>query len=335
MEPNFQQIKDITTGAVNIDFSNGQYRFYRFTGKESTTTDNVNLLYTAGIQMEFRTDGNILRLAVSVSNKSDIRSYFAFDIFADGKRLGSISNLSDDKRIGNYAEQEYPLGSFSGEFDLGKGDKCVRIVFPHSVIAEIDKLEIDGATYITPNKREKLMLAYGDSITQGYDALHPSSAYAVKISDALGAELINKALGGAVFSYELVEAGDVADADYVLAAYGTNDWNCYDGNTFRQNVKAFFKSLANKFPRSVIFALTPIWRENCHTPIKDIEFSYIEQIIREECEIYQNIKVISGINLVPHDRAFFGDLKLHPNDEGFSCYFDNLIYQIHKLQIRR
>ena len=37
-----------------------------------------------------------------------------------------------------------------------------------------------------------------------------------------------------------------------------------------------------------------------------------------------NVYVICGMELVPHEEAWFADWRLHPNDAGYEHYFNNL-----------
>ena len=41
-----------------------------------------------------------------------------------------------------------------------------------------------------------------------------------------------------------------------------------------------------------------------------------------------DIEVVYGYNLVPENEMLFGDLRLHPNDEGFLHYKENLLLKI-------
>ena len=40
---------------------------------------------------------------------------------------------------------------------------------------------------------------------------------------------------------------------------------------------------------------------------------------------HRDMRVIDGTDLVTHDESLFGDGRLHPNDEGFAEYFENLV----------
>lgn len=64
-------------------------------------------------------------------------------------------------------------------------------IFPWSVRASVKELSIGDNALIEPVKTEKKLLAYGDSITQGYIALRPSSMYTSKLADFLNAEYLS------------------------------------------------------------------------------------------------------------------------------------------------
>lgn len=99
---------------------------------------------------------------------------------------------------------------------------------------------------------------------------------------------------------------------------------------FQSNCEGFFKALVKNHPDSKIFAITPIWRKEItqaydRWPFENVA-DYIEKIARK----YENITVIRGFDLVPHEPKYFGDLRLHPNDKGFDFYYNNLIAEIKK-----
>lgn len=324
MKPTKDTFENITQGITSVVFEEERYRFIRFDEAEITTVDSEISSCTAGIKMDFITDGTLLRMTVDVEKALERRSFFAFDVFVNGEFLGSIKNFDEATRVGDYANQEYELGIFSEEFELGEGKKQVTIFFPHSVRAFLRDFEIVNATYILPIRKEKRIVAYGDSITQGFDALHPSHAYVVQLAEYFDAELMNKGIGGACFCPQLVEEGESCQADYVVVAYGTNDWTCHTADSFRTNVRSFLDVLTKKYRNSKIFVITPIWRQDYVNERAFGPFFGIASIIREECRPYRQICVVSGWDLVPHNERLFGDQILHPNDEGFAFYFSTL-----------
>lgn len=322
-------IKSITMGAESIVSDNGVFKFLRFTGDELKTTDNINLLYTSGVQMEFETDGTVLNMSVNTKkNPEGSRSCFAFDVFVNGEFSGSIKNFDDALCVGSFAGKEYELGSFKGEFSLGDGKKKVRIVFPHSTIGEIEKIEVTDATFVLPIKRDKTIVAYGDSITQGYDALHPVNTYTMRLADYFDAELFNKGLGGEKFPPEMAKVKNNKTPEFVTVAYGTNDWWSSNRETVKKDADEFLFNLEKNYPDIPVFVITPIWRKDFESVTEFGKFSEMDTLIKDICKKYKNVRVISGFDLVPHDENCFGDLRLHPNDKGFEHYFKNLAKQI-------
>lgn len=324
MNLTIDRIRAVTTGAEEIIFQDGLVHFYRFNRLESEVINNPNVLSPAGIQMKFKTDGTCLRLKIHTEAINSIRSYFAFDVFVNGVFSGAIQNLRDEDCVGDYANKVYPLGSYQQEFDLGSGEKCVKLVFPHSVIVHIVEIELVDATYVTPVREEKTVLFYGDSITQGYDALHPSDSCAMRLAEALRAEVINKALGGAVFDPELVKIPCAVKPDYIVVAYGTNDWNSVDLDSLRSNAEGVLSGLERNYSDRQVVVITPLWRSDWRETKKCGEFFNVEKTIAEVFENRENITIVPGFDLIPHKEELFGDLWLHPNRKGFAYYCDNI-----------
>lgn len=330
MKLNLEQIKSITTGAAKIDFYDGKYVFSRFNDIEAEILDHPYVSSPAGIQIKFKTDGNMLKLKVHAQKSIDIRSYFSFDVFVDNTFAGTIQNFNESECIGDYANADYPLGKFQKDFDLKSGDKYIKIHLPHSVTAFIEEIEIVDATYISPVKNSKTILFYGDSITQGFDSLHPSKTYASQLAEALNADAINKAVGGTIFNPNLIDVSNNLKPDYIVVAYGTNDWNSVDLVTLQKNVKGFLNGIEKNYSAVPAFVITPLWRPDWREIKKCGEFFNVENTIIELSNKHENITVIPGFDLIPHDKNIFGDLILHPNEKGFEHYTENLLKYILK-----
>ena len=333
MKLNTEIIKSITTGAVCVSetadgigfhrFSTEQEEYYKKASIEQEINSYDRCLATAGIRLMFRTNSKTLKLKGGVKKRTS-RNYYSFDIFADGKEIGHIDNFSNCELPVDYTRFEFPLSEFSGEFLLPEGTKEVCIYFPWSVEPTIREISIDDGALIEPVKREKKLLAFGDSITQGYDALRPSMRYVSRLADMLGAEEINKGIGGEFFVPALAELKEKFTPDYITVAYGTNDWSKKNEEDFKSRCKNFFKIIKSSYPQSKIFAITPIWRADY---LDESEFGLFENVEKDiNTAIYglDNVFPVSGFNLIAHDKKYFADLKLHPNDEGFRQYTDNL-----------
>lgn len=329
MKLSFEQIKSITTGAVRIEEEKNGIAFYRFTKEQSElyriSSDYFysRTLATAGVRFMFKTDSRTLKIQVNVKECTS-RTYFSFDVFVDGKLHGNICNFSEKDMPRNYTEEKLPLGDFSGEFDLGEGEKTVCVYFPWSVCPAVKCVEIDDNSYIKPAIPEKKLLAFGDSITQGYDALYPSGRYTSIITDKLGAQEINKGIGGEVFFPELSEFPDDFVPDYITVAYGSNDWSKKTEKDFKVRCKKFYASLSELYPNTPIFAMTPVWRKDYRDFREFGLFENVEKGIAEVVKDLKNVTLINGFDLVPHDEKYYADIRLHPNDAGYVHYADNL-----------
>lgn len=333
MKLNLNTIKEIATGAAEVKEENGNIALNRFTAaQEELYRVRDKDLYaktfsTAGIRLSFETDSKKMFLKIKVSASSS-RKYFSVDVFADGKPIDYIDNYSHMEIPVDYTMLNCELGEFSKEFSLGEGTKRMCIYMPWSVKAEICELSLDDNAAIKAVKPQKKLLAFGDSITHGYDALRSSNRYASRLADMLEAEEFNKAIGAEIFFPELAAEKDGINPDYITVAYGTNDWSKTDEETFKRNCSEFYSNLASAYPTSEIFAITPIWRKdmNNYRPMGD--FCKIEQFIKETTADFENITVITGIDFVPHDEKYYSDLYLHPNDNGFEYYAEALYKEI-------
>jgi len=325
MQLNLTDICSITTGACQIDLQSDGIHFKSFTQQEETVylardPAEKRIEMTSGIQMEFSTDAETLYLRVNTSACIN-RNYFSMDIYVNDVMVDCISNYPEDAADTIYVWKQFPLGVFEKTAALGAGTKTVRIVFPFTVKTVLEEMSLDG-TYIQPIRKEKKLITYGDSITQGMDALHASGTYAVRLARLLDAELCNKGIGGEHFFPELAQAADDSCCpDYITVAYGTNDWFLAESKEqFSDWCTGFLGTLAVKYPNVKIYVLSPIWRAE-HTGEKACgTFFDAGACIEHVCGAYPNLIYASGWNLVSHDPMLFAERVLHPNEKGFSQY---------------
>ena len=332
MKIGFEKIKEICTGAARVERYGEGVSFHRFTEKQEELYKRISAdfytksLATAGVRLSFRTNSERLVLRGDITPGSS-RLYYSIDVFVNGQPVGYVDNFSSVELPVAYAKEVLPLGPFESELALGEGDKEVCVYLPWSVRVRIDELCVDDGAYIYPLAQKKTLLAFGDSITQGYDALRPSSRYISRVCDALSAAELNKAIGGEVFRGTLAEEPDDITPDYITVAYGTNDWNGTTKEKMKQNCREFFGALRENYPAARIFAITPIWRKDYAEARSYGDFLSVNEDIREAADGLDVI-FIYGFDLVPKDEKYFADLRLHPNDEGFDHYFNNLIAKI-------
>ena len=315
--------RDFAVGFAEAVESGGEWAFHRFLPKQAQAYRDAGnedfyrkTFATAGVRLAFRTDAETLTFDYRFAYGSS-RKFGFFDVCADGAIVAHFGLEEDDG------------ARHRAEAALGPGEKDVEIYFPWSRQAFVSNLALDGATFAAPLRRPRTMLSFGDSITQGYDAQYPSLAYAEAIARHLGADALNKAIGGDRFFPALLDAPDAFQPDIVLVAYGTNDWRRGDPADVRARAGKFYGRLAALYPSARVLVVTPLWRAD---PAADSTFGEdvrcIDRLIREACAGIPNAVVIPGYNLVPHLPEFYSDRRLHPNDIGFALYAQNLLGEI-------
>lgn len=322
-----EQIGSAAQGVVRMEQVENRLFFHRMSEQQEACYGNIAHC-TAGVRLEFQTDSRSLYLKVHTKRGIN-QSYFRFEVFCDGKRIGCLDNFDDDtpvmeRREGVLRHLTFPLGDFEKAFEIGEGMKTVCIYFPWSVVASLEALRIDDGACFVPVTRRRKLLIYGDSITQGCDVRYPSQSYASRLTDALGAEGLNKAIGGDVFRPRILQEKEPFEPDYITVAYGTNDWHSRKKEDFERDCSVFFETLSAQYPQTPIFAITPIWRKSelvtAVGTLKDAA-DYIEKA----ASVIPNVTVLRGESFVPPETRLFTDGCLHPNDEGSDYYFHALL----------
>lgn len=328
MQLTVDQIASVAWGVVRVVPEDGGVALHRFTeAQEVFYKERDPDLYrkcfaTSGMRLVFKTNSLNLSLLVSLSPATS-RRYAALEVFANGHPVGRMDNYSDEDMTPDYTAKELPLGDLQGHFDLGAGEKTVTVYLPWSLRTVLQSVALDDGATLIPVRREKKLLVFGDSISQGYDAMLPSRTYTTQLADFLNAEEVNKAIGAEHFVPELAALREDFDPDYISVAYGTNDWSHRPLEEIRQDSRKFYTTVSNLYPKAKIIALAPIWRKDCDD-VRACEFSRLPDVVREAVKSIPNVTVVDCFGFVPQDERFFADLRLHPNDEGFAHYAGNL-----------
>ena len=317
MELTLKDIQSIAHGALRVEKNElGEIALYRFTEKQMALYERVNTAFfeksfgTAGVRLEMDTDADTLDLRYHTRPASSRRFYY-FDVFVDGVMVKHFGHENIEQAISML------------HVDLPAGTHRVCVYFPNLAAAAIQSLSLsDGATF-KPVKRERKLLAFGDSITQGYDAKFASQSYANLLADKLGAEIVNMGIGGEVFRPELVDAEMNYTPDIVTIAYGTNDWSGQERERTEKASAEFYANVRKAFPNAKIFAITPIWRADDHRVTKVGVFEEGREIVRNAARGV-GATIIEGDGMIPHLPEVCSDAYLHPNDYGFKFYANAL-----------
>jgi len=334
MKLNFEEIKAISTGAVRFEEDESGIKLYRYTKEQEKLYENTHEEFfyksqqTAGIKLVFRTNSSHLAIKTKIvlepAALTRSRQYFSFDVFVNGKAIGYLDCYDGLANVDDYVNITLVQDEYEKEFQLGIGEKVVHIYLPWGVQPIIQEIFLDDGAFIEPVKAKKRLLAFGDSITQGYDAMRSSNSYIARLARYLEADETNKAIGGECIFPAIAETKEDFEPDYITVAFGTNDWSKKSRDVFQVNSKIFYQTLRKNYPNTPIYVITPIWRADKDKEVEFGLFEDVEKDIRVAVQGIDNLKVIRGYDLVPKDTSYFGDLRLHPNDKGFEAYFEGL-----------
>ena len=121
--------------------------------------------------------------------------------------------------------------------------------------------------------------------------------------------------------------------DLITIAYGTNDLS--NNNTKPSDLinssSQFIGNLQKIYPNSKIVVIGPIWRKDLEEEKPCGKFRDVAKMLEEQTKKFDNVYFVDAFNFVPHDPIYFGDKRLHPNDEGFEHYAKNLLIELNKI----
>lgn len=325
----YDQICTITCGKRKITEEDGFFNFYRMTDDQiflyefDRTAYFKRALTSAGIRFSFYTTSESFAFdyTMEAMDPSAMVNSGFFDVYESGLMHSHIGMTKIDDTLGHF------------EAHFSKGNKLIEVYFPWSAITKIKNVTIDDGATIKEAKRSKTIHFYGDSITHGAFCTYPSLTYTSQISRMLDCECINTAVGSEVFLPQMITEDVTGSPDYVVIAFGTNDWaaTSITMEKFLENAGEMFKKADAKYPNSKVFVISPIWRadEFSVVPTMNVALSEVCGVIKDLCKDFPRFNVIDGQKLVPHMSEFFAD-GLHPEDLGFSIYSNNLYNEIIK-----
>ncbi len=338
---NYEQVKAATRGAYRITEADGKFNFFRFNENQTNYYKEVSprdfyikSSSSSSMCIDFYTDSRSFSFDYSVEPCSG-RRYYNFDVYVDGimvKHLGepnawikkgSISVNVEDEGAPEWVKTRQK--HFSPEF---QGEHRVSLWLPNLFKATVSNITIDDGASFRAATPKKNILAFGDSITHGYDAACPSMSYINRIARHFDANLRNFGIGGEKFVVGIVDSNIDFEPDFITIAYGTNDWSGRTPEEFTTGCDAFLEKLAKTYPETKKFMILPLWRGDYKAKRKyEGTFGEACTYIRNKAESLGFI-VFDGWNYLPHVPDFFFDERLHPNDMGFAEYANGLISDI-------
>ncbi len=289
-------------GDIPVRFTQRQLELY------SSKTDYCRRsLCPAGICIDVLTDSKEISIDYSVKGKA--RDYIFFDFYLNGKYYQTKGSRPID------INTKAVLFNIP---DIGEKMNRIAIYLPHNIQLLIKKVSfLDGTTVKSAPDYSGNLLCMGDSITQGMEAIHPSSTYPVLLSRFLEMNLLNQGVGGEVFNPDILDNELPMKPEIITVAYGTNDWNsCESMSNFKQNCSEYIRKLCRIYPHICKLIITPFWRHNmqetkCVGTLQDVSIA-----IKEICVDYSEVYLVDGLEIAPNIIDYYAD-GLHPTDEDF------------------
>lgn len=319
-----KQLTVITKGIADITEDHGYLRFHRYLDEAEAYYESTNADFflktqaTAGVRFDFYTDSQSLSFDYEL-HRAGSRKFYYFDLFVDGKMISHTGEKENTHRRSSYRAELCP------------GKKRVTLWFPCMFAALVKNVALDDGALIEEAPTPKTLLAIGDSITHGYDALYPSNAYPALIARHFDINVINNGIGGDIHYAENLGDGIGIRPDYITVALGTNDWCNRLKHRFELTVVQFHQRLAELYPDSKVFVITPLWRGD-HTNITKVgSFDYAREYIAGQAKkFHRDVTVLNGMQLIGHEERLFSPDLLHPNDLGFEELAKNLCAELEK-----
>lgn len=349
-------IAKILHGAVTKKYDKDGYIIaHRLFSKQLTNIRNNSFFMTmaqtqAGMYLEFTTTGNEISFEINTKGLGFVAKQ-VWQQFTFKEKINGFKDLFRLKK-NNLFSEKVPVDSFEilidGESHLksvknhtikmnfenpNRQSKLVKIYFPIIIPVKIRNLKSNGEVLL-PEKRDSLLFL-GDSITQGLNVGKASRTYAAQLAEKLNLEPINQGIAGYTFDADYLNGLDRVNPKMVVSAFGTNDW--FFGTDYEQikhNIEVYFKKLHQIFPKTPIVVIVPLWRRDLNhvTPSGQV-FGRVRNRIKKTAKRYNNMTVIGGFGLVPHDKKYYSDGYLHPNVLGFDQMTDKLFKRLNAEKI--
>ena len=310
-------LSDTIRGAYQVYTNNdGSLGARRFTEYQTNTIGSrvpTVPYHNAGMRLDFYTDAESISMSFGYVRLTS-RIFMSIDVYEDSV----LTYVYREKNT-----QDNHSGEFTHIFKK-KGRKRVTVYLPYSADLAFEKIELTGESFIEPyTDYQGYIYMMGDSITHGYDAEITSQSYANIVMRHLDLDGMNQGVGGYTFHQESLDPALFEGRklpDIITIAYGTNDWNGKTHQNFCRDIDEFFIRLRELYPTIPVLVITPIYRASHYIPTQVGTFEFAREYLTQAAKKHEGIYVLDGDKMVPHVYDYFRDVRLHPNDAGFSTY---------------
>jgi lysophospholipase L1-like esterase len=190
-----------------------------------------------------------------------------------------------------------------------------------------------ATTSAVPPPPAHRLVAYGDSITQGFFASRPSAAYPLRLAQETGWEVLNMGFCGRIVSPEDAQIIAAQKPDAVVILMGVNDaLSMTDLALFRERFSNLITNLTTALPARPVLVITPLpvlggkWAADGVETYREA----IRSIVGNSPG--STLHLVEGSDMLSADKTLFAD-GLHPNDAGFDRLARNVAKTLRDLGI--
>lgn len=222
----------------------------------------------SGVRLEFDTRATVVELTARAERFGYVgvppRAVGIFDVLVDGDlharasletATQHLTDMSSGLRSTTVAEPE------TLRIGLPAGDKRVEIWLPHTESVELVSVTAAAELRPVPSGRPR-WVHHGSSISQGSNAIGPSSTWVARAARSWGLDLTNLGFGGSALADSFTAKAMAAlPADLITVALGINIVNAdlMRRRALRSAVHGFLDVLRDAQPETPIGLLTPTW----------------------------------------------------------------------------
>lgn len=322
------QIGEILHNVLSHSFDDdGRLHFHRFTESQIKTYGAedegwvIRANASASVAFDMVTDSDFITLKLDLYPGSS-HGWGSFDLYVDGV-------FTKSRRVGD-------LGVKLVGFALPAGEHRITVYFPWSLQTVVNEVLLSDGAAVKPVEKKCRILAFGDSITQGYITNFSSLSYVNQMAQKLDAQVVNQGIGGYYCNEVTIDESITAyRPDVITVAYGTNDYSRYDSREdFIRCTGAYIRKLEALFPNAKIVGILPIYRNDQNHRVRKLYRDYTldeaRNILRGFYQECKNGYVISetGIGHIPE---MFAADYLHPNELGFTFMARGIVEKLQQI----
>lgn len=312
------EIYSAVRGICNIESDGDSFRFHRFLPENLKAYEAYPIwlemaAFSAGVTLDFLTDSPFFKITAEIEDGKISSTYF--DLVVDGVFVSS-GGAHD---CGGLIDVELHSNIESGNL------KNAVLYLPYVRPVRIIEIQIAKSAQILPAPEKTVMLALGDSITQGISSYHPAMTFAAVTARESGMTLHNCGVGGYIFNPDSIKEKPVPSPTVIIVAYGTNDWSM-DNDV--EKAHSYLKSLRKLYPTVPVVVLEPIWRNksdgvNAQKIPGKITLDEYREKLATIVNRFPDITCIASEDLLPGVSEFYAD-GTHPTTAGHAVYGMNL-----------